>query len=46
MFGDKINARKQAELAGIPMIPGSKGTVNSLDEVLAFGEKMRLSYHH
>ena len=39
MFGDKINARKQAELAGIPMIPGSKGTVNSLDEVLAFGEK-------
>ncbi|MGM9582979.1 MAG: biotin carboxylase N-terminal domain-containing protein, partial [Phascolarctobacterium sp.] len=38
MFGDKINARKQAELAGIPMIPGSKGTVNSLQEVLDFGE--------
>ena len=39
MFGDKINARKQAELAGIPMIPGSNGTVNSLDEVKAFVEK-------
>ena len=39
MFGDKINARKQAELAGIPMIPGSKGTVNSLQEVLDFGEE-------
>ena len=37
MFGDKINARKQAELAGIPMIPGSNGTVNSLQEVLDFG---------
>lgn len=39
MFGDKINARKQAELAGIPMIPGSNGTVNSLDEVKTFVEK-------
>ena len=39
MFGDKINARKQAELADIPMIPGSNGTVNSLDEVKAFIEK-------
>ncbi|MEG1412577.1 MAG: pyruvate carboxylase [Acidaminococcaceae bacterium] len=36
MFGDKINARKQAELAGIPMIPGSKGTVKSLAELQAF----------
>lgn len=39
MFGDKINARKQAELANIPMIPGSKGTVNSVEEVVEFGEK-------
>lgn len=39
MFGDKLNARKQAELAHIPMIPGSKGTVGSLQEVLDFGEK-------
>ncbi len=39
MFGDKINARKQAQLAEIPMIPGSKGTVSSVQEVLDFGEK-------
>ena len=38
MFGDKINARRQAELAEIPMIPGSLGTVNSLEEVLNFGD--------
>ncbi|MDF2929380.1 MAG: cfiB, partial [Anaerospora sp.] len=36
MFGDKINARKQAALAGIPMIPGSDGPVFSLDDVRAF----------
>lgn len=39
MFGDKINARKQAQLANIPMIPGSDGTVGSVQEVLDFGEK-------
>lgn len=39
MFGDKLNARKQAELAEIPMIPGSDGNVESLEEVLEFGEK-------
>ena len=37
MFGDKLNARHQAELAGIPMIPGSNGTVNSVEEVISFG---------
>lgn len=39
MFGDKINARKQAQLAEIPMIPGSEGTVGDVQEVLDFGEK-------
>lgn len=38
MFGDKINARKQAELANIPMIPGSKGSVNNIEEVKKFVE--------
>ena len=33
MFGDKVKARKQAELAGIPVIPGSDGPVNTLSEV-------------
>lgn len=36
MFGDKINARKQAELANIPMIPGSDGPVKDLAEVKFF----------
>ncbi|HWR39889.1 MAG TPA: pyruvate carboxylase [Patescibacteria group bacterium] len=36
MFGDKINARAQAKLAGIPMIPGSNGPVHDLDEVRDF----------
>ena len=39
MFGDKLNARKQAQLADIPMIPGSNGTVNSMQDVLDFGTK-------
>ena len=39
MFGDKLNARKQAELADIPMIPGSNGKIETLDEVKAFVAK-------
>ncbi|MFZ3579377.1 pyruvate carboxylase [Virgibacillus sp. DJP39] len=39
MFGDKVKARSQAIQAGIPVIPGSDGPVNSLEEVRAFGEK-------
>lgn len=38
MFGDKINAREQAKLAGIPMIPGSDGPVDSLSEVQEFAQ--------
>ena len=33
MFGDKVKARTQARLAQIPVIPGSDGAVNSLEEV-------------
>ena len=29
MFGDKVKARTQAELADIPVIPGSEGPVTS-----------------
>lgn len=39
MFGDKVNARKQAKLAEIPMIPGSDGPIGSAEDVKAFGEK-------
>jgi pyruvate carboxylase len=38
MFGDKVKARHQAELAGIPVIPGSDGPVHSLEEVVRFAE--------
>ncbi|MBP2649715.1 MAG: cfiB [Firmicutes bacterium] len=39
MFGDKINARKQAEIADIPMIPGSDGPVKNLEEVRNFADE-------
>lgn len=39
MFGDKVKARQQAELAGIPVIPGSNGPVQSLEEVIRFGKE-------
>lgn len=39
MFGDKVNARIQAERAGIPMIPGTNGAVKDFSEVKAFVEK-------
>jgi pyruvate carboxylase len=38
MFGDKVKARHQAELAGIPVIPGSDGPVHSLEEVVRFAD--------
>jgi pyruvate carboxylase len=37
MFGDKVKAKEQALLAGIPTIPGSDGPVKSADEVTMFG---------
>jgi pyruvate carboxylase len=37
MFGDKVKARTQAQLAGIPVIPGTDGPVSSVDEVISFG---------
>ena len=37
MFGDKVKARTQAVLAGIPVIPGSDGPVQSIQEVKEFG---------
>ncbi|MEJ9151875.1 pyruvate carboxylase [Bacillus smithii] len=39
MFGDKVKARKQAQRAGIPVIPGSDGPVSGYEEIEAFGEK-------
>ncbi|OMP68491.1 pyruvate carboxylase [Domibacillus epiphyticus] len=39
MFGDKVKARTQAIAADIPVIPGSDGPVNSLEEVVEFGKQ-------
>ncbi|MFS0782441.1 pyruvate carboxylase [Bacillus sp. 1P06AnD] len=39
MFGDKVKARTQAIQADIPVIPGSDGPVNSVDDVIAFGNE-------
>ncbi|WP_064093842.1 pyruvate carboxylase [Rossellomorea aquimaris] len=38
MFGDKVKARHQAQLANIPVIPGSPGPVSTLEEVISFGK--------
>ncbi|WP_088104966.1 pyruvate carboxylase [Halalkalibacter urbisdiaboli] len=39
MFGDKVQAREQAIKAGLPVIPGSDGPVESLQEVEDFAAK-------
>ena len=39
MFGDKVKAREQAIAAKIPVIPGTDGPVNSVEEVAQFGDK-------
>ncbi|MGM0837427.1 MAG: pyruvate carboxylase [Bacillota bacterium] len=41
MFGDKVKARRQAQLANIPVIPGTDGPVDSLDEVMDFAATYR-----
>lgn len=38
MFGDKVKARQQAVGANIPVIPGTDGPVQSLEEVISFGK--------
>ncbi|WP_302225745.1 pyruvate carboxylase [Veillonella magna] len=38
MFGDKVNARIQAKLANIPMIPGSDGPLKDFDELETFAK--------
>ncbi|ONK23922.1 pyruvate carboxylase [Bacillus sp. VT-16-64] len=39
MFGDKVKAKHQAILAGIPVIPGSDGPAETLEEAAAFGNE-------
>ncbi|MCL2286741.1 MAG: acetyl-CoA carboxylase biotin carboxylase subunit [Firmicutes bacterium] len=37
-MGNKANARKVMQAAGVPVIPGSDGTVDSVDEAINFAE--------
>lgn len=40
IFGDKVKAREQAILAGIPVIPGSDGPVSSYEELEQFADEV------
>jgi acetyl-CoA carboxylase biotin carboxylase subunit len=40
LMGDKAQAREMARLAGAPVVPGSEGSLRSLDEAQALAEKM------
>lgn len=39
MMGDKITAKRIAEETGMPVVPGSKGSVDSVADALAIGEE-------
>lgn len=40
LMGDKITARQTVHQAGVPVIPGSQGAVESVDEVKSLGEEL------
>ncbi len=40
MMGDKIIAKQTAKELGLPLVPGSPGPVESLDEIVELGEKI------
>ena len=40
MMGDKIVAKQTAKTLGLPLVPGSPGPVESVDEVVALGGKI------
>ncbi|EGQ1734349.1 acetyl-CoA carboxylase biotin carboxylase subunit [Staphylococcus pseudintermedius] len=39
-MGDKITARQMVDKAGVPIIPGSKSSVESVDEIKALAEEI------
>ncbi|MBO4480467.1 MAG: acetyl-CoA carboxylase biotin carboxylase subunit [Alphaproteobacteria bacterium] len=39
-MGDKVNAKQTAIECGLPVVPGSEGAVNSLEDALKWGEKI------
>ena len=40
LMGDKITARQTVDDASVPVIPGSKGAVNSVDEIKELAEEI------
>ena len=40
MLGDKANAKKTMEEAGVPVIPGSKGEIRSLEEAAELADRI------
>ncbi len=40
LMGDKIKAKESMRKAGLPLIPGSKGAINSKEEALAMAKKI------
>jgi acetyl-CoA carboxylase biotin carboxylase subunit len=39
MFGDKLSAKAAARLAGLPLLEGSEGAVNTVEDAIAAGRK-------
>ncbi len=40
MMGDKVQAKRTAAALGLPLVPGSEGTVDSMDEVRRVAEEI------
>jgi len=40
-MGDKCKARKTMEKAGVPIIPGSRGTISKIDDALKLARKIK-----
>ncbi|MBI5886458.1 MAG: acetyl-CoA carboxylase biotin carboxylase subunit [Deltaproteobacteria bacterium] len=39
-MGDKVNARRMMKQAGVPILPGTEGSVKDVDEAVAFAREM------
>ena len=44
LFGDKLKAREFAQSEGIPVVPGSSGTIASVEEALNIARELRIRF--